>query len=335
MIVITDGNESPIERNRDITYNLDTAIPLLKKTHDYKYIAVGVGYPQNLQLQKTAGGFENRTLHKPDFEKLSEMIGSLGQLIKDESLECQPQDCALGEWSEWGECAHECIGNSPNATGTQTRKKTKVTDAKNGGNNTCPDKVENGSCTKPCDVDCEYNDWSNWSITVEPVCNGAPKAYGESIQILTVKSEGANNGNRSCYEQKKQRVDEKDCRVNCTISEWGEWSECKASCDGNNTHAEGNQTRAKHQLTPPMNGGLNNCTKTERQTCTVDNCPVDCKMGEWSAWSTLREPSCDTPGNQTRVKEVEIVGENGGNQTCAPQQEFNATKIECFEPDAI
>jgi hypothetical protein len=63
---------------------------------------------------------------------------------------CSPVDCVVSDWSSWSTCAN----------GSQTRTRTVVTPASNGGA-ACPVLSETRSC-EPV-IDCVVSAWSDWS----------------------------------------------------------------------------------------------------------------------------------------------------------------------------
>ncbi len=92
-----------------------------------------------------------------------------------------PVDCVVSAWSSFSSCSAACGG------GTQTRTRTVITPAANGGA-ACPVLEESQACNGfPCPVDCVVSDWSEWG-TCSATCGGGtqtrtrtvitPAAYG-------------------------------------------------------------------------------------------------------------------------------------------------------------
>lgn len=67
-----------------------------------------------------------------------------------------PTDCVVSGWSAWSACIE----------GTETRTRTIITPAANGGT-PCPTLIETRDCETP--VNCVVSDWSEWSECVEGV----------------------------------------------------------------------------------------------------------------------------------------------------------------------
>jgi hypothetical protein len=98
---------------------------------------------------------------------------------------CDPVDCAVSDWGDWGACSKSCGG------GVHTRKRTVVTQPANGGK-ACPDLSETEACNiQPCPVDCVPSKWSDWS-ECSKACGG-----GTRTRTRTVTTP-ASNGGKEC-----------------------------------------------------------------------------------------------------------------------------------------
>ena len=145
-------------------------------------------------------------------------------------------DCVVSEWSEWSECTKVCNG------GTQTRTRTVITPASNGG--TCPELSETRACNEqPCPVDCVVSDWSEWSTCT--------KACGGGIQTRTrTVITPAMYGGRPCPTLSDTMVcNAQPCPVDCVVSAWSAWSPWSSDC------GYGFRTRSRTVVTQPANGG--------------------------------------------------------------------------------
>ncbi len=112
--------------------------------------------------------------------------------------------------------------------------------------------------------------------------------------------------------------------VNCTVSAWGEWSTCSASCGG------GTQTQTRTVITPAENGGtacpaLTQSRSCNTQACTPGGTPVDCVVSAWSEWSQC-DAACN--GTQMRTRTIVTPSSNGG-ATCPALTETQPCNTQC------
>ena len=98
-------------------------------------------------------------------------------------------DCQWSTWGKWSICSQTC------GKGLQERKRTKVTNAKNGGMECVGSHKETLSCNeRNCPVDCQ---WSNWSKN-----GGCTKTCGGGIQkYYRYKLQEEKNGGRPCSDE--------------------------------------------------------------------------------------------------------------------------------------
>jgi len=161
-----------------------------------------------------------------------------------------------------------------------------------------------GSCNDdvPCepDVDCKFNDWSEWSA-----CSA--ECAGVKRRARNIASQGEGNGqfcvgplkenapcNPSVGEAKPAACLE-NAPVNCELGGWNVWSECSKPCGG------GSHTRTRDITRYPENFGIQcNSTLGEVEPCNRAPCsssctPQDCLWSDWGQWS-----ACDKCGGQMR-----------------------------------
>jgi hypothetical protein len=184
----------------------------------------------------------------------------------------QPVDCVVSEWGPWSECID----------GEQTRTRTVVTPASNGGD-PCPALEETRECCEP--VDCVVSAWGAWSA-----CNN-----GVRTRTRTVVTP-ASCGGDPC----PSLIETEECctPVNCVVSEWGPWSECVNSL----------KTRTRTVITPASCGG----TPCPALSETVDCIPTQCPAPEFSVTSVNCEAIVVTvahiPSNPTVSLEYQVAG---------------------------
>ncbi|KAL5272657.1 hypothetical protein ACHWQZ_G000747 [Mnemiopsis leidyi] len=212
-----------------------------------------------------------------------------------------------GEYGEWSECSAECDG------GTQTRTKECNNPAPQHGGADCEGEgEETRDCnTHSCPVDggwSEYGEWSECSAE----CDG-----GTQTRTKECNNPAPQHGGADCEGEGEETRDcnTHSCPVDGGWSEYGEWSECSAECDG------GTQTRTKECNNPaPQHGGAD-CEGEGEETrnCNTHSCPVDGGWSEYGEWSEC-SAECDG-GTQTRTKECNNPAPQHGGADCEGEGE--------------
>jgi hypothetical protein len=79
------------------------------------------------------------------------------------AAECPSVDCALSDWSDWGQCSSSCGAQIAHSR-TMSRSR-KVTKQQTHGGKACPAVLTmTKDCTPlPCPEDCQLGDWREWS----------------------------------------------------------------------------------------------------------------------------------------------------------------------------
>lgn len=95
-------------------------------------------------------------------------------------------------------------------------------------------------------------------------------------------------------------------RVDCAVSNWGEWDECSSAC------GPGVQARTRAVEEQPQWGGEGCPPTKEVRDCARRPCPIDC-VHEWLPWM----PCSDTCGGGTQLRHIQIVQAAAhGGQAC-------------------
>ncbi len=197
-----------------------------------------------------------------------------------------PINCTVSNWSDFSDC-------KLNANGKQykTRTRTVITQPQNGGTS-CPDLAETLECPI---INCTVSNWSDFS---ECKLNPDGKYYKTRTRTVTSQPQ---NGGTSC----PSLSETVECTpVNCTVSYWSDFSDCKISSDGKQY-----KTRTRAVTRQPQNGGT--------------SCPI---LSETIECSTYRTTSCDTNQdcNTCTFDDINFdtntdwVGETGGPRVCHP-----------------
>ncbi|CAF4491519.1 unnamed protein product [Rotaria socialis] len=134
----------------------------------------------------------------------------------------------------------------------------------------------------PCQEDCKYTPWSEWSI-----CNASCGQNGNRTRKQSLIMKDSSLPNPLCL---RDIIEILPCTgqpcpctkgINCTcdLTDWSQWSDCSLPCGG------GQRERTRQFKT----NETENCTPNnlrEVQSCNVNCCPVDGEYTPWSQWST-------------------------------------------------
>ena len=175
--------------------------------------------------------------------------------------------------------------------------------ASNGGKDCNGEVKETTSCnTNACPVDCRWGVFGRWS-SCSKSCGGGVKTRSRSKLTL------ASNGGRECegVSSETNSCSTQTCPVDCKWGSFGSWSSCSKTCGG------GEKTRSRSKLILASNGGRE-CVggSSETNSCHTQNCPVDCKWGDYGDWS-LCSKTCGE-GEKVRTRSKSIEASNGGTE---------------------
>eukprot|EP01013_Petalomonas_cantuscygni_P015357 TRINITY_DN3164_c0_g1_i1.p1 TRINITY_DN3164_c0_g1~~TRINITY_DN3164_c0_g1_i1.p1 ORF type:complete len:6949 (+),score=1286.42 TRINITY_DN3164_c0_g1_i1:147-20993(+) len=202
-----------------------------------------------------------RTLTCDYCNSTSEITRICGERTKTEVCNTQPcpQNCTVSDWTAWGDCVAPC------GTGTQTRTRTVVSPAENGGN-ACPSLTNVRECTKdPCPAICHYGAWTPSGVCSK-TCGGGTQTF------LRTK----NSTDPRCTALSEDRpCNTEVCPVDCVVTPWKTESECTAACGG------GVQKQVRNVTVQPEGAGKPCPAMTQFVECNTDPCPPECHYGEW------------------------------------------------------
>jgi len=171
------------------------------------------------------------------------------------------------------------------------------------------------TCAEPA-VDGGWTDYGNWS-ECSVKCGG-----GSQNRSRSCTNPAPANGGADCEgpSSETQECNMNGCPVNGGWTDFGNWSECSAKCNG------GSQIRRRSCTNPaPANGGAD-CVgeSTETQECNTNGCPVNGGWTDFGAWSSCsaqcgggtqtRRRSCTNPAPANGG--AECVGADSQSQTC-------------------
>jgi len=225
-------------------------------------------------------------------------------------LVCQDADCLMSDWSPWGACDQTC------GPGVQERIRTIVQKTEHDGHQCRPGPLteakgcNRGSC-KQC-LDGEWADWQEWTAC-SATCGGGTTFRTRDIKthpdLCGMPAQGKDRETGFC------NLHNCDADKNCEMSPWSEWTQCSARCDGHQTThrtiirngvGEGKECVGITSHSRPCNPAQNQ----QRPPQCLPKKRLDCKAGEWEAWSTC-STTCG-PGQKERRRTVEQMAQNGG-----------------------
>ncbi|CAE7454331.1 Sspo [Symbiodinium sp. CCMP2456] len=151
-----------------------------------------------------------------------------GDTKEEESCDGVCTDCEYEDWSSWVECSVTCGG------GNQNRTRDVAVPPTNGGKACVGNKTETRVCGNgACPVDCELNDWSNWTAC-EPYCAGNMSRH-RTVKTLPL------NGGVACGTLNETQKCTNFC-MDCSWSDWTAWTNCTVSCGGGTMNRSRDQT---------------------------------------------------------------------------------------------
>jgi len=180
-------------------------------------------------------------------------------------------------------------------------------------------------------VDCDVGPWGAWTS-----CYAPPGTCGIGSKNRTREeiAEAQNNGERCAKSRLIELAEFLDCNVpcnasatateishvDCDVGPWGAWTSCYAPPG---TCGIGSKNRTREEIAEAQNNG-EKCAKfrlielAEFLVCNVA-CPVDCKVGLWTSWTSC-SATCGE-GNKERTREKIAEAENNGTQ-CVSSRNF-------------
>eukprot|EP00123_Amoebidium_parasiticum_P015015 comp22742_c0_seq1/m.35458 comp22742_c0_seq1/g.35458 ORF comp22742_c0_seq1/g.35458 comp22742_c0_seq1/m.35458 type:complete len:776 (-) comp22742_c0_seq1:539-2866(-) len=246
-------------------------------------------------------------------------------------------DCKYSPWADWSTpiptCPPASQGTLPNLQVDRTRTRTVEKPPGSSANCSAMEGVQNlqqmQTVTVPCNVDCRYSKWTDWSLCSSRCTNtSVPGTMWSSRSII----QQAHNQGTACTQDTHRETkceDTSECPRDCLVADWSTWTTCTYTCTPGNPTAQGTSMRTRTISHAPMFGGRDCPVTVERQSCTVTSCPVDCVQTEWSSWSIC---FCGVEVEHNRTRNTVTNATNGGTpcgniwetEKCAPDSCISA-----------
>ena len=204
-----------------------------------------------------------------------------------------PVDCSVGKWVPW-QCSASC------GPGTEWREREILVQAQNGGTACTTQLNMSRSCNlMSCPIDCNLSAWTEFS-NCSRTCGS-----GVSYRNRTVITQPEHGGKECSPKFETRQCDLGHCPVNCSVSKWGAFGNCSASCGG------GLKGRMRTIITHPQNTNFTCPALSENVHCATTNCPVDCAVGVWSRWESFA-------GGGARIRRTrpKLIATRFGGKSC-------------------
>lgn len=267
-----------------------------------------------------------------------ECIGNSTQTEDCGEAAC-PVDCEVSDWTTWTPCAPFCHG-------TTNRSRSVHRQAANGGL-ACGNLSEVKSCTNFC-MDCKLSDWSEWSICTRS-CAGGSRSRTRNEVFVTREHPSSSLlelGARSRafgYEKKLGlRCDAGHQRTldgaGKTPQEAQEACSVDPTCGGLYDKGCNNglticdvgmllepEEKSCSYVKKEIGEGVP-CTGeiSEKEECSTQACPIDCRQSEWTDWTEC-SPWCSGTSKRTRTTTREPA--NGGVACGSIAEVQNCTNV--------
>jgi hypothetical protein len=219
-------------------------------------------------------------------------------------LTCRDTDykhCTVSDWADWSQCSQSC-----DLDGVQTRGRTVVQKWEGVGAH-CPPLAQAQTCNYgPCPVNCDTSEWSGWGPCCRS-CGGATQLRTRSVIMSPL------HGGFVCPTLESQRqCNMQPCPIDCTVSGYGGWSACSATCSwGAKRRTQAITRLAKH-------GGMACPLTTDLKPCHNGFCPVGCTFSSWAEWGPCSKECKDATGSGSRSRTRTIVERSTAAGTICP-----------------
>lgn len=218
------------------------------------------------------------------------------------------KDCVWAPWSDWSTCS-QCKGQR------YRRRNIQQLPSENGKLCDLQSAHEVSSCTGDCSQ-VRFCSWSDWSAAQCPsVCGSSTAQRNRAMQLLSSADDFLFKGDVASNCQGSQLgVTKCPVQVNCTeacipqdctFGAWSEWTApaCLGLCERQRVIATLN-----NECGSPCDGPLQE-TKHCNSICDQ---AIDCKISEWSQWSTCQNATAKQPGQHYRSRMVLQKPQKGG-----------------------
>eukprot|EP00928_Gymnodinium_smaydae_P007229 TRINITY_DN12603_c0_g2_i2.p1 TRINITY_DN12603_c0_g2~~TRINITY_DN12603_c0_g2_i2.p1 ORF type:complete len:3577 (-),score=536.17 TRINITY_DN12603_c0_g2_i2:97-9687(-) len=170
------------------------------------------------------------------------------------------------------------------------------------------------------DSACSWTAWGDWepcSVT----CNLGKRQRTRQIHVAAKVPERCVNFT--------ERVDvdecfEVECPIHCEYGDWGLWNQCPVTCGGGTIRRE----RVKTQ--DAAYGGICKPPEEQKLSCNLQECPIDCRFGQWEEWSPCTK-TCGVGSCESRRTTLILPQFGGKDCSGTYRREKKCNVFECPE----
>jgi hypothetical protein len=205
-----------------------------------------------------------------------------------------PVHCEVSQWAEWSSCSTTC------GKGIELKLRVIVKHAAHGGY-VCPSLQDQRDCeVVACPIHCAVSSFSDWSAC-STSCGD-----GKRLRFRSITTSPRWGGIECPALVEHGDCNVKPCPIHCEVSDWTQWGACTHSCGG------GSMTRARTVTTEAQHAGNTCPALTQTTACNPEDCPVDCTVHAWGAWS-MCTATCGG-GSRLRVRGINTPTAVGGKE---------------------
>ncbi|XP_065664837.1 SCO-spondin isoform X6 [Hydra vulgaris] len=291
IILLTDGYEN-------IDLNIDSNIAIENRIKSNKLLVAGAvhEYVKSEIDRITSYIVDGQNVSYSYFaSNFTALLNTLGSTLYSDVVtrsQCETQG-QWTTWSAWSSCSQLC-----GFTGTIQRSRSCRNPTTNKFQEDC--EVVNNianldfmTCFQPCTA--SFSDWSSWGS-----CSASCRL--DSGPPTTTRFRTCSSGIGSCI---GSLTETQECNTNTpcpgTISSWGSWGLCSASCQL--TLELPTQQRSRVCVGATLGGNCGGQSTVESQSCSVGiYCPGT--ISDWSSWGACSDVCNNlvTPPSQTRSR---------------------------------
>uniref|UniRef100_A0A8C1ZJ63 Spondin-1 n=1 Tax=Cyprinus carpio TaxID=7962 RepID=A0A8C1ZJ63_CYPCA len=228
-------------------------------------------------------------------DTIDDIVADIAQEEKEEDN--TPETCIYSNWSPWSACSSSTCDKG-------RRMRQRMLKAQLDPSVPCLHTQDFKPCMGPgCSEEeastCMMSEWISWS----PCSASCGMGMRSRERYVKQFPEDGSSCTLPTEETEKCVVNEDCYEVVCMLSPWSDWGECSVSC------GVGMRSRQR-MLKTPVEPSLCSDELEQVEKCMLPECPTDCMLSEWSAWSECNK-SCGK-GHMIRSRMVKLEPQFGG-----------------------